>query len=110
MRLMLCLILLTLAGCASYADRMDEPPAYTGQTDKSPDEFLACAMPVAMTMSHTARIVPDNESKSIVVAQELTGNTLLTLTARPDGRVEWRSIVPGSDGMRAKWQEVSACL
>lgn len=97
---------LLLAGCASYSERMAQEPMAAGRTDKTPDEFVACAMPVMMNTWRTAVLVPDGDARSILVRDNLTSAVQGALTARADGRVELR----GQRGFRGTWPLIEHCL
>lgn len=110
MRLMLCLILLTLAGCASYAERMAQEPKFTGHTDKTPDEFVACAMPRFLEVMPASRVVPDGESRSIITSDAFNSTIGVAITAYPDGLVAFRGPGPLDSVHEDMWDEVTICL
>ena len=80
-RLMLAGLVLTFAGCANYAERQAQPPTFEGKTNKTPQEFVACATPKILASWGDARVIPDGKSMVIVNGNDVV--TGLTITATP---------------------------
>jgi hypothetical protein len=74
---------IALAGCASYANFQAQPPAFEGRTDKAPDAFVACATPKIVEIWPDARVIPDGETRVVLVNSANGVGTVLTLSARP---------------------------
>lgn len=109
-RLMLAGLVLTFAGCANYAERQAQPPTFEGQTKKAPDEFISCAAPKILPLWGAARVIPDGESRVIVVGDNsITG---LTITAAPVNgvtRVTMRQ-PPSLRKWTSEWALAQSCL
>jgi hypothetical protein len=61
-------------------------PAFEGQTKKSPEAYVACAAPKILEVWSLARVIPDGDSRVIVVTDPNGVGTTLTLTASPSGK------------------------
>ncbi len=85
---------LLLAGCAGprYAEMQQRPPAATFATERGPEAYAACLAPKFLTLWATTTVIPDGDARVIAVPGWGTNGMILTVTARADGRVEFREM------------------
>ena len=109
-RLMLAGLVLTFAGCANYAERQAQPPTFEADTQKTPDEFIACAAPKLLSAWGNARVIPDGQSRVIVTGNEAA--TGATISATPIGKsthVTMRQ-PPSLRKWTSEWALAQSCL
>ena len=111
-QLLVLSLMLGVSGCASYSEMQGKPPVFEGQTQKSPEAFVACAAPKILEIWSLARVIPDGSSQVIVVTDPNGVGTTLTLTATPSergSRVALRQMVSLRTFER-EWSLAKACL
>lgn len=111
---LIALAALAISGCATYSELQKRPPTFTADTSRSPQHFTECVLPQWMNMSPAAHIVPDGETRTIVVPIQgsMSPAVALTLSATPTGgqtHVEMRHMTSTSD-FRKQWKEAQSCL
>lgn len=70
-----------LAGCTSYAERQAKPPDFEAMTVRTPDDYISCAAPKILALRGNARVMPDGQSRVLILGNAM--NTGVTLTASP---------------------------
>ncbi len=74
-------ILFVISGCTTYSEFQTKKPQFKGSTEKSPDDFIACATPKIMDVWRNTKVIPDGKKQVIVVGD--SAHTTLTITAIP---------------------------
>lgn len=108
------LLVVLLAGCAGprYADMQAQEPLLVFSTQRAPAEYAACLTPKLADIWNMTKVLPDGDAQvvSVPMAAGMTG-MILTVTARPGGRVEYREMNrPGLGRYEKAIELVQSCL
>lgn len=113
MKLLLSLlILITLNACAPFAELQARPPNFQGETTKSPDAYISCALPKIIIRWDMARVVPDGEKRIIIVSHGAGLGAALTLSATPQAtgsHIEFRQMT-SLRTFTTEWELAKSCF
>ena len=113
MKILLSLLMLvTLNACAPFAELQKRPADFQGETAKSPDIFIACALPKIINLWELARVVPDGDKRIIIVSHGAGLGAALTLSATPQAtgsHIEFRQMT-SLRTFTTEWELAKSCL
>lgn len=112
MRYLAAIAVVTLAGCASYAEMQARPPMFALQSDRSVDQVLGCIAPKWAEFTAPS-IVPDGEGKVVSALGRGPEQVMMQASIWPAGEgstIEYRQAGSISTGTFRRAQEaVRAC-
>lgn len=111
-RMIAVLAMLVLAGCSTYSDMQQKPPAYAADSSKAPQTYADCALPKLVNIEADVHAIPSSGGIDIVVPVGNPGADLSAMVSvRPAGggsHVAVRGNV--ARNARRTWEIASTCL
>jgi len=105
---------LLLAGCATYSDLRDSPPAYSADSGKAPQAIADCALAKWIDINAGSHIIQDGDAT--VVAMPVGGGTpslmqamLIVKPAGSGAHIELKHM-RSLGSFASQWQAAQSCL